>query len=156
MSSLAQRGVAAIAACVLTITVGASTMAAQRAPADAHPSSHPASHPALRDASPDVVLVDVVFPAARHAPRAIPVPEQVALSGPRLAPVGLQAAVLAQASPSADADRDKNVSVGSNLALMGVGAAALVVGLLVGGDSGTVIAVGGGVVGLVGLYRYLR
>jgi hypothetical protein len=152
MSSLALRGVAAVAACVLTITVGASSMAAQRAPAD----SHPASHPALRDATPDGALVDVVVPVARHAPRAIAVPEQVALSGPRLAPVGLQAAVLAEASSPADADRDKNVSVGSNLALMGVGAAALVVGLLVGGDSGTVIAVGGGVVGLVGLYRYLR
>lgn len=152
MSSLALRGVAAVAACVLTITVSASSMAAQRAPAD----SQPALHLAPRDATPDVVLVDVVAPVARNASRAIPVPAEVALSGPRLAPVGLQAAALTQASSPADVDRDRNVSVGSNLALMGVGAAAPVVGLLVGGDSGTVIAVGGGVIGLVGLYRYLR
>lgn len=156
MSSLALRGVAAVAACVLTITVSASSMAAQRAPADSQPALHLAPHLAPRDATPDVVLVDVVAPVARNASRAIPVPAEVALSGPRLAPVGLQAAALAQVSAPADADRDKNVSVGSNLALMGVGAAALVVGLLVGGDSGTVIAVGGGVIGLVGLYRYLR
>jgi len=46
--------------------------------------------------------------------------------------------------------------MGSNLAMMGVGAAAVVIGLMVGGDGGTILALGGGVVGLVGLYRYLR
>jgi hypothetical protein len=47
-------------------------------------------------------------------------------------------------------------SHGSNVALIGVGAAAVVVGLLVGGDAGAAVAIGGGVVGLIGLYRYLR
>jgi hypothetical protein len=37
-----------------------------------------------------------------------------------------------------------------------VGAAGIIVGSLIGGDSGTVIAVGGGIIGLFGLYRYLR
>jgi len=32
----------------------------------------------------------------------------------------------------------------------------VVVGLLVGGDGGAAVAIGGGVLGLVGLYRYLR
>jgi hypothetical protein len=45
---------------------------------------------------------------------------------------------------------------GSDLALMGVGGAAVVVGLLVGGDAGAAVAIGGGAVGLIGLYRYLR
>ena len=45
---------------------------------------------------------------------------------------------------------------GSDLALMGVGGAAVVVGLLVGGDAGAAVAIGGGVVGLIGLYRYLQ
>ena len=45
---------------------------------------------------------------------------------------------------------------GSDVALMGVGAAAVVVGLLVGGDGGAAVAIGGGAIGLVGLYRYLR
>jgi hypothetical protein len=40
--------------------------------------------------------------------------------------------------------------------MMGVGAAGVVVGLLIGGDGGTMLALGGGVVGLLGLYRYLR
>jgi hypothetical protein len=40
--------------------------------------------------------------------------------------------------------------------MMGVGLAGIVVGSIIGGDSGTVIAVSGGVIGLFGLYRYLR
>ncbi|MEQ1855713.1 MAG: hypothetical protein ABL963_04530 [Longimicrobiales bacterium] len=43
-----------------------------------------------------------------------------------------------------------------NVALMIVGGAALVVGSVIGGDAGTLMMVGGGVAGLVGLYRYLR
>ena len=40
--------------------------------------------------------------------------------------------------------------------LMIVGAAALVVGALVGGTGGDLLMLGGAVVGLVGLYRYLQ
>jgi hypothetical protein len=47
-------------------------------------------------------------------------------------------------------------NVGPNLALLGVGAAAVVTGLLIGGDGGHAVAIGGAVVGLVGLYRYMR
>jgi hypothetical protein len=39
---------------------------------------------------------------------------------------------------------------------MGVGAAAVGLGLIIGGDGGTIIAITGGVIGLVALYRYLR
>jgi hypothetical protein len=39
---------------------------------------------------------------------------------------------------------------------MGAGAAALIVGLVIGGDAGKVVAIGGGAMGIVGLYRYLR
>jgi hypothetical protein len=39
---------------------------------------------------------------------------------------------------------------------MGVGAAAVVIGLMIGGNGGTVVALTGGVLGLVGLYRFLR
>lgn len=53
-------------------------------------------------------------------------------------------------------DRSGNVGVGPNLALMGTGAAGVVIGLLVGGNGGAAIAVGGGILGLVGFYRYLR
>jgi hypothetical protein len=40
--------------------------------------------------------------------------------------------------------------------MMGVGGAALVLGLVVGGDGGFVVASAGGLVALVGMYRYLR
>lgn len=76
--------------------------------------------------------------------------------GPRATPAGI-----AMAPVAFDADRPQqgggaHMGAGSNVALMGVGAAAIVVGLLVGGDGGTIIAVSGGVIGLLGLYRFLR
>ena len=49
-----------------------------------------------------------------------------------------------------------NVGAGSNVAMMAVGGAGIVVGSLIGGDGGTMIAIGGGVIGLIGLFRYLR
>ena len=39
---------------------------------------------------------------------------------------------------------------------MGVGVAAVIVGIIVGGDVGTLFMVGGGVIGLFGLYSYMR
>ncbi|GLC24348.1 hypothetical protein [Roseisolibacter agri] len=41
-------------------------------------------------------------------------------------------------------------------ALMIVGGAAVVIGLIVGDDAGGILAFGGAVTGLVGLYQYLR
>lgn len=75
-------------------------------------------------------------------------------SAVRAVPVGVQA--------STDANRplvvnaDTRVGAGQNVALMGVGAAALVIGAVVGGTGGTLLAVGGAVVGLYGLYRFLQ
>ena len=46
-------------------------------------------------------------------------------------------------------------SRGSGVGLMILGGAALVTGLIIGDDAGTVIAVGGALVGLYGLYVYL-
>jgi len=45
---------------------------------------------------------------------------------------------------------------GQPVALMVVGGAALLTGLIIGDDAGAAIAVGGAVVGLVGLYQYLQ
>ena len=47
------------------------------------------------------------------------------------------------------------VHVGRNIAMMVVGGAGLVLGLVIGGDGGLIIATTGGVFGLIGLYRYL-
>ena len=46
--------------------------------------------------------------------------------------------------------------LGQPIALMVVGGAALLAGLIIGDDAGTVIAVGGALVGLYGLYEYLQ
>jgi hypothetical protein len=40
--------------------------------------------------------------------------------------------------------------------MMIVGGAALIVGSIVGGDAGTLFMVGGGIVGLVGLWNHLK
>ena len=45
---------------------------------------------------------------------------------------------------------------GEGVALMAVGGAGLVAGLLIGGNAGTAVAIGGLAVGLVGLYEYVR
>ena len=74
--------------------------------------------------------------------------------GPRVAPVDFVR--WAPPSPFDDAPPQDRVRAGPNIAMMAVGGAALVVGLIIGGDGGLVIATTGGVVGLIGLYRYLR
>jgi uncharacterized membrane protein YiaA len=43
-----------------------------------------------------------------------------------------------------------------NPAMMIVGGAALVVGAVIGGQAGTIVMVGGAVIGLVGLWNYLQ
>ncbi len=45
---------------------------------------------------------------------------------------------------------------GEGVALMAVGGAGLVAGLLIGNGAGTAVAIGGLAVGLVGLYEYIR
>jgi hypothetical protein len=52
--------------------------------------------------------------------------------------------------------QDRGLSRGTDVALMAVGATAVVVGLLLGGEAGTIVAVTGGVIGLVGVFRYVR
>lgn len=93
-------------------------------------------------------------------PRASPAPvnaPNLALSDPLLVPFGITMPVLASPlSLSVAPKQDDGVHVGANLALVGVGAAALVIGMTMDNDSGTVIAVGGGVVALIGFYRWLR
>jgi len=97
----------------------------------------------------------VTAPTAQQTPAAAPAAEQPV----SLAPLADKASVgIRQLSPSgpvpfAPPRREK---VGSNVALMIVGGAVLIVGAIVGGTSGTIIMVGGGVIGIIGLYRYLQ
>lgn len=49
-----------------------------------------------------------------------------------------------------------NAGLGQSQAMMIVGGAAILVGAIIGGDAGTIFMVGGAVVGLYGLYKYLQ
>lgn len=81
---------------------------------------------------------------------------QPSSAGPRMDAVRLgvePAEVNAEAASSAAMAQPR---MGQSMALMIVGGAALVSGLIIGGDAGTILALGGAVVGLIGLYHYLR
>lgn len=83
---------------------------------------------------------------------------QSALDGPRASAVGVTNAVAMSAITLAPLTppQDTFSGNGRNVAMMIVGGAAIVVGGMVGGDGGTIIAVTGAVVGLMGLFRYLQ
>jgi hypothetical protein len=105
----------------------------------------------------DRVVAGVVVHSA--APAAVPgaTVASAAPSGPRALPV--YAWTLGEASAADDLDTSflqDRVRAGPNIAMMAVGGAALVTGLIIGGDGGLIIAATGGVIGLIGLYRYLR
>lgn len=78
------------------------------------------------------------------------------LAGPRMQPVALLRTSVVDSVAPLPLPRDPGENVGQNLAMMGVGAAGLAAGLLIGGDGGNAIAIVGAVVGLLGLYRYMR
>ena len=75
----------------------------------------------------------------------LPVETVLRLSVPRAGVTSPAPVLLPQQRPRA-----------TNVTLMIVGGAGLVVGSLIDGDTGTIVMVGSGIVGLVGLYRYLQ
>jgi hypothetical protein len=103
----------------------------------------------------------------------IPTFTPTAVSTPSTAQGNSAAAPVQPAGPTADAARagiaprtsaertmnmaaDKHIGAGQNVALMVVGGAALITGLIIGGDGGALVAIGGAAVGLVGLYNYIK
>ena len=99
----------------------------------------------VRAAAP-VATADSVAVAPSAAPLAAP-------AGPTMdaAAVGVRHAP--EVSTAAAAPRGGD---GQPVALMVVGGAALLAGLLIGGGAGTAIAIGGAVAGLIGLYQYMQ
>jgi hypothetical protein len=105
-------------------------------------------------------VVTSVDPMPTAAPTSIPISFAERVVTPALiTPAGVtqpKSAGLARASAAAPFVM-RSASEGShNPAMMIVGGAALIVGAVVGGKSGTIIMVGGGVLGLVGLWNYLQ
>ena len=79
--------------------------------------------------------------------------------GPTIEGAAVGARPVSQTNASldqAETAMQQRLGLGQARALMIVGFAALVIGLLMDNDPGTLIAVGGAVVGLYGLYHYLR
>jgi hypothetical protein len=83
---------------------------------------------------------------ARSEPIAAPV-------GPIAAPVGISRV---NVLPSSEATNLQDTMTDRDVSWMIVGGAALLVGSMVEGDAGTLLMVGGAVIGLTGLFRYLR
>ena len=96
-----------------------------------------------------VQVADVPAPVA-DAPVAA---NLVVATGPSMDAATLSPRVSSDAALSTHAMR--RPSRGSGVGLMIFGGAALITGLIIGDDAGTVIAVGGALVGLYGLYVYL-
>lgn len=91
--------------------------------------------------------------APRTPPADVAAPARVA--GPTLD--AARAGVSHQTSPELKvAAAPRRAGYGQPVALMVVGGAALLTGLIIGDSAGTVIAVGGALVGLYGLYEYLQ
>ena len=114
-----------------------------------------------------VFLCSLFLAAAPHSLQAQSVDESIALLQPvqndtrpvrHVGPardalaVGVHATMSETTAPAAA----RNGSVGQPEALMIVGGAAILVGAVIGGDAGDIFMIGGAVVGLVGLYRYLQ
>src|SRR5439155_21073964 len=90
--------------------------------------------------------VAVAFPVVKVTP--------ASPAGPRFLPVGTTNPM--PASAPAQLRYPNSMGNGPSLAMMIVGGTGIVVGSVVGGDGGYRITVGGAVVGLIGLLRYLR
>jgi hypothetical protein len=97
----------------------------------------------------DVPVVDVPAPVADA-----PVAANLAVAtGPSMDAAALSPRVSHDAALNTHSMR--RASRGSGVGLMLFGGAALITGLIIGDDAGTVIAVGGALVGLYGLYVFL-
>ncbi|MFI5246195.1 MAG: hypothetical protein ACHQQR_13260, partial [Gemmatimonadales bacterium] len=96
-------------------------------------------------AGPSAEQAAAVQPAAAQPVSLAPLTESARVGVHALSPSG--------PAPLAPPRREH---VGKNVALMIVGGVVLIVGAVVGGTPGTLIMIGGGVVGVIGLYRYLQ
>jgi hypothetical protein len=115
-------------------------------------------------AFPAAVAAIVTVPLGAQQTTSLPptrsvAPQQQSAAGPTVdrAAVGVRPLDRNPATlDAAEAAMQQRLGLGQARALMIVGFAAVVIGLLMDNDPGTLIAVGGAVVGLYGLYHYLR
>jgi hypothetical protein len=109
-------------------------------------------------------VAQVVATSVDQVPTAGPMTAPIAfaervVSPALITPAGVtqhNSAVVARASAAAPNAIRSAWQEPHNPAMMIVGGAAMIVGAVVGGKSGTVVMVGGGILGLVGLWNYLQ
>lgn len=94
--------------------------------------------------------------AAAQAPA--PQRAQQRAVGPTVAAakLGVRAPTAARASTNGAAKADAHMGAGQNVALMVVGGAAIIVGSILGGAGGILLAIAGAAVGLYGLYNFIQ
>ncbi|MBA2684791.1 MAG: hypothetical protein H0U66_09895 [Gemmatimonadaceae bacterium] len=125
------------------------TIFVQDAPAGAIELAAPVaieSEPAIVDIAVPVVALEAQAPAPIAATTSVP-------TGPSTEAATLSPRLASHIDLTSQSMR--RPSRGSGVGLMIFGGAALITGLIVGNNAGTVIAVGGALVGLYGLYVYL-
>lgn len=108
-----------------------------------------------------VASMAMARPAAAQSISLAPAPAVAAVAAPVAEPAtgpSLDAASVAvrHAEVPVTTTMQRRAGYGQPIALMVVGGAAILTGLIIGDDAGTAIAVGGAVVGLIGLYQYLQ
>ena len=96
-------------------------------------------------------LVPTSAPAVQ--PAAAGPASDVASAGPRVESASVAVRRTASEAP---APMPAGQHVDSGMRLMVVGGAAILTGIVIGGDAGHAISIGGAVVGLIGLYQYLQ
>ena len=115
---------------------------------------------ALLAAAPVAAAAQMAQPA--QAPvataSAASVPTAAPQAGPRIesSSVAFQPAVASDSVTAESQRRSDSANLGQSRAMMIAGGAAVVVGIIIGDDIGALLAVGGAVVGLYGLYQYLK
>jgi hypothetical protein len=131
----------------LSFVLAAAPLGAQSA--QAGPSAAPAG--VVKDTSRAVTDTTPAMPTSQNRAESQPSTAGAPMTGLRAGVHTKETSRPAQVAPELSHAR-----MGQAGAMMVVGLAALIAGAIIGGTPGTVVMVGGAVIGLVGLYDYLQ
>lgn len=102
-----------------------------------------------------IALMISTVPVNAQSRTPSPAPKTV---GPTVAAsaIGIRAPSAPAEKRSTAAAPDTHLGAGTNVALMVVGGAALIIGAVIGGTAGVLLAVAGAAIGLFGLYHFIQ
>jgi hypothetical protein len=100
--------------------------------------------------------VDTVAAADTAKPAQAAPPAMSTGMSPAIAPVGAMRSMAIAPVDIPAHSFAAGENVGKPRAQMGVGLASIVIGIIAGGDIGTLFLVAGGIIGLMGLYNYMQ